>query len=228
MHGSICESLRADCDELWRSLPDHPFLRELAAGTLPIDRFRFFVEQDVEFLEATMQALGFGLARARDETEIRLLLDEAALIADRELETERRLLARVEHISGPSALPVIQAPATVAYAGWLVATAVRGDPLDLLVALHPCVWSYAFIARELESDLVEHPIYTDWIRFFAGEDYAAAIDERTAALDALLGPLSEPRIAHLSRLFTMGTRLEILFWDMAHGSSHWPDLREVK
>ncbi len=221
---SACESFRADCDALWRSLPDHPFLKDLQAGTLPLERFRFFLEQDIEFLQAMVRAVGIAISRARDETEMRLWIDKAALIVERELENERALLARVEERTGRSEGPVVQAPATVAYGGWLVSVAVRGEPIDLLVAAHPCVWSYAAIAVELERDLVDHPIYSEWVRFFAGEEYTSAIEARTAALDELLAPLPGARIAELSELFTMGTRLEVLFWDMAHGSQQWPDL----
>jgi thiaminase/transcriptional activator TenA len=223
-HRPACETFRADCDELWRSLPEHPFLKELQAGTLPLERFRFFLEQDIEFLKAMVKAVGVALARARDETEMRLWIDKAALIVERELENERALLASVEEQTGRPEGPVIQAPATVAYGGWLVSVAVRGEPIDLLVAAHPCMWSYAEIAVELERDLVAHPIYGDWVRFFAGEEYTSSVQARSAALDELLAPLPESRIAELSELFTMGTRLEVLFWDMAHGSKHWPDL----
>lgn len=221
---ATCESLRADCDELWRSLPAHPFLGELADGTLPLERFRFFLEQDVEFLLGTLQALGIALGRSTDEDEMRLLIEEARLIVERELENERGLLGRVEEQTGRPDGPVVRAPATVAYTGWLVGTAVRGEPIELLVALHPCIWSYAAIAVDVEGRLVEHPIYSEWVRFFAGEDYTSAVEERSAALDALLARVPAARVARLSELFTQGTRLELWFWDMAHRAEHWPDL----
>ena len=216
---SGCESLRRDCDELWRSLPSHPFLVELAAGTLPLERFRFYLEQDVEFLLGTLQALGIALGRFEDEREAALLIEEAALIVERELENERSLLARVEEQTG-SPPQVVRAPATVAYTGWLCATAVRGDPVDPLVALHPCIRSSA----DIEKSLVDHPIYTEWVRFFAGDDYTSAVRKRAEALDALLEGLPKRKLEHLSALFTQGTRLEIWFWDMAHRAEHWPDL----
>jgi thiaminase/transcriptional activator TenA len=223
-HRSPCETFRKDCDRLWRSLPEHPFLKELQAGTLPLEHFRFFLEQDIEFLKALVRAVGIALSRSRGEAEMQLWIEKGALIVERELENERGLLERVEEQTGRFDGPVLQAPATVAYGGWLVSVAVRGEPIDLLVAAHPCVWSYAAIAVELERDLVEHPIYSEWVRFFAGEDYTSAIEARTAALDELLAPLPEARTAGLSELFTMGTRLEVMFWDMAHGLKQWPDL----
>jgi thiaminase (transcriptional activator TenA) len=224
---SACESLRARCDELWRALLSHSFPNELAAGTLPLDRFAFYLEQDVVFLGFTMRALGLALARSRDEAEMRLLVEEAAQIVDRELAEERRLLVRVQEFAKIPQTRVVPAPAAIAYGGWLAATAVREEALDVLVALHPCIWSYAVIARELAPRSVEHPIYTEWLRFFAGPEYARAVAARTTALDALLAPLSEARIARLSLLFTTGARLALLFWNMAYGLEHWPDLREV-
>ena len=47
---SFCDSLREGCGELWQGLHRHPFLRELADGTLAPERFRFFLEQDIFFL----------------------------------------------------------------------------------------------------------------------------------------------------------------------------------
>ena len=38
-HRSPCETFRLDCDELWRSFPEHPFLKELQAGTLPLGTY---------------------------------------------------------------------------------------------------------------------------------------------------------------------------------------------
>ena len=149
---------------------------------------------------------------------MRLWIDEAALIVERELENERGLLARVEEQTGRTEGPVIQAPATVAYGGWLVSVAVRGEPIDLLVAAHPCVWSYAEIAVELERDLVEHPIYSEWVRFFAGEEYTSAIEARTAgARRAARAAFRDADRRSSPSSSRWGRGSSVLFWDMAHG-----------
>ena len=44
------QAFRNRCDRIWAGLHAHPFLGELARGTLPLDRFRFFIEQDLLFL----------------------------------------------------------------------------------------------------------------------------------------------------------------------------------
>ena len=46
----ICDRLRSDCARVWAGLHAHPFIRELAAGTLPPETFRFYVEQNLQYL----------------------------------------------------------------------------------------------------------------------------------------------------------------------------------
>ena len=48
---SASDDFRAECDRIWQGLNEHPFITELAAGSLPIDKFRFFLEQDIFYLE---------------------------------------------------------------------------------------------------------------------------------------------------------------------------------
>jgi thiaminase/transcriptional activator TenA len=223
---SPTDALRRECGGLWESLHEQPFLREIAAGTLPLPRFRLFLEQDLHFLPASVRALGLGLARANDDEQMRLLVEEAAVIVEREIESERDLLRRVEELTGPAdGAERTPTPATVAYTGWLLASAARGDALDVLVALLPCAWSYAEIALALEGEVADHPIYADWVRLFATPEYVDAVAARRASLDELVRRVSDRRLSKLSELFTTATRLELLFWDMAYRGAHWPDLR---
>lgn len=225
---SVCEALREDCREAWQALHEHPFVRELAAGTLPPEAFRFYVEQDLVFLPELARAVALGIAHARDDAEMRHFADEVALVVGREADNQAELLSRTialgaEDRGGGTGA----APATVAYAGFLVATASRGGPLEVMAALLPCTWSYADIAVALEGEIAPHPVYERWVRFFASDDYVETIAARRATLDRLAAGAGPSRLARLSAIFTMSTRLERAFWDMAYGLEQWPDLREV-
>jgi len=57
------ESLRAQCDRIWAGLHAHSFLGELTRGTLPLDRFRFFIEQDLLFLPDFARCMAMGAAK---------------------------------------------------------------------------------------------------------------------------------------------------------------------
>jgi thiaminase/transcriptional activator TenA len=222
---SFCDSLRADCGSLWEGLHQHPFLRELAAGTLAPERFRFFLEQDIFFLPELARAVGLGLAKAESERELAHFAEEVEAVVGRELESNRRLLARVLELgAGDRGGLRAAAPATVAYAGFLVSTAGCGGTLEIMAALLPCTWSYADIATRLKEEIAPHPVYTAWVGFFASDAYGELIAGRRQTLDDLAAGAGEVRKRRLSHVFTMSTRLEHAFWDMAYRCEQWPDL----
>ena len=222
----LCEELRVGCRDVWERLHEHPFVRELAAGTLPLETFRFYLEQDTFFLPDYLRAIGLAIGRADGEQELELLVSEAQIVVGRELEGVQALLRRVEEVTGPGDADPEPAPTTVAYTGFLLATAARGDAIDVMTALLPCAWSYADIALGLTDEIAEHPIYSDWIRFFAGTEYVDSIAERRATLDRVAARVGESRRRRLGALFATAVRLELAFWEMAYRHEQWPDLEE--
>ncbi len=192
-------------------------MRELAAGTLPLERFRFYVAQDLLFLDDYARAIGLAVGRARDERELRCLSEELSLVVEREIESERNLLERVDAALGRTRPePVAAAPTTTTYASFLLAVAVRDDAVGLLTALQPCAWSYAEIGGAYRASEPGQPLYADWLNLYGGDEYVEAIATRRRQLDELLAVVPPRRRQRLSWLFTTATRLELAFWDMAY------------
>lgn len=225
---SFCESLRDDCGERWQALHEHPFLRELADGTLALDRFRFYVEQDLFFLPELARAVGLGVVTAGDEATMRHFAEELTAVAEQEIANNRGLLGEVVALGAADrGGSVLAAPATVAYGGFLVATAGRGGSLEIMAALLPCTWSYADIAVGLRDEIAPHPVYERWARYFASHEYVELIAGRRRTLDELAAAVEPARRRRLSEIFTMSTRLELAFWEAAYTYEQWPDVREV-
>ena len=228
MTGSSCEELRSACAVIWDGLHAHPFLGELADGTLPLDKFRFFLEQDNLFLEEYARCLAFGAAKARSEVELRYFTSDLNTVLDAELPSNRELLARViameaEDRGGSLAM----APANVAYTSYLTALALRGGPVEIMAALLPCAWSYVEIAEGLAGRRSDHPVYADWIGFFSSDEVIGLVAKMRRDFDALVaaerpGPA---RVDELREIFAMSSRLEERFWEMAYTLEQWPDLR---
>ena len=108
--------------------------------------------------------------------------------------------------------------ATTAYSRYVLDCGSRGDLLDLLVALAPCVVGYAEIGRLIEEDSAtrfDGNPYAHWIAMYAGDDYRRVARDAVDQLDGLYARFGgEARIKALSAIFTQATRLEIAFWDM--------------
>jgi thiaminase/transcriptional activator TenA len=225
---SICDEMRARCADIWDGLHAHPFLRELSAGTLALEKFRFFLEQDNFYLLDYARCLALGAAKSRNETELRYFTVDLNQVLDTELPSNRDLLARVIEMGADDrGGSLTMAPAAVAYTSYMQALALRGGPLEIMAVLLPCAWSYVEIAERLAAEgTSQHPVYTDWIAYFtlpATVDMVAAMrrDFDELVVEGGVGPAGREELA---QIFAMSSRLERGFWEMAYSLERWPDL----
>jgi thiaminase/transcriptional activator TenA len=163
------ERFRERSDRIWEGLHAHPFITELAAGTLPIDKFRFFLEQDNLYLQDYARCLAMGAAKSRDEMELRYFITDLNQVVEQELPSNRELLDRVIDMGAVDRGGAAgMAPANVAYTSYMRSLALHGGPLEIMASLLPCAWSYVEIATAL-ADRVDrqHPVYADWVGYFS-------------------------------------------------------------
>jgi thiaminase (transcriptional activator TenA) len=225
---SVCRRLRDRSAATWDALHRHPFIREMAGGTLPVEKFRFYVEQNLMYLVEYARAMAIAASKADDVATMKLFADDVANILDSEIPENRELLRRVvelgaEDRGGAAAM----APGNVAYTSFLVSTAARGDPLEVMAAIVPCTWSYGDIGSSLIAEGVvhDHPVYAEWIRFFGEPSYDRIVAKMRDDFEAMADGADAVTLERLSELFHTSVRLERGFWDMAYGLEHWPDLQ---
>jgi thiaminase/transcriptional activator TenA len=214
------ERLRAGAGAAWTSLHEHPFVRELATGTLPPDRFRFYVEQNLLYLPEFARALAMGAAKARSLEEMRLFAATVTEVLSVEIPKNRELLEQIGALTPATDGQPIMAPANLAYTRYLTSLAAAEGPTEIMAAILPCAWSYGEIARHLGT-VAEHPVYREWVGFFAGDEYHQVVNDLRATFDEMAGEGDE---APLQEIFTTAVRLEYGFWEMAYRRAHWPDL----
>jgi thiaminase/transcriptional activator TenA len=225
---SFSARLREQCDSIWAGLHAHPFLGELTRGILPLEAFRFFIEQDLFFLPEFARCMAMGAAKSRGEDELEFFTRQLDGIIRLEIPSNRRLLEQVialgaEDRGGSRAI----APANLAYTSFLLATAAAGGPLEIIAAILPCSWSYVEIARGLKDELTEHPVYSDWVGFYLEDTEAELVLDMRETFDNLTREAApnELKRQQLTEIFMMSSRLEGMFWEMAYTLDQWPDLR---
>jgi thiaminase/transcriptional activator TenA len=223
---TFSEQLRTSSDRIWQGLHAHPFITELAAGTLPIDKFRFFIEQDNLYLVDYARCLAMGAAKSRDEVELRYFSTHLMQVLEHELPTNRDLLERV---TAMGAVDRGGASANVAYTSYMRSLALHGGPLEIMASLLPCAWSYIEIATAL-ADTVDHdhPVYADWVGYFSLPVNVEMVAEMRSDFDQLVQDeaSSGTRREEIGRIFATSSRLEHQFWEMAYTLERWPDLAE--
>jgi thiaminase/transcriptional activator TenA len=206
--------LRDTSEPMWSELVEHAFVRELAAGELAPERFRFYVEQNLLYLPQYARVMALGAAKSRDQRELELFTSALRQVIEVELPENRALRDRVIELGAADRSGALElAPANLAYTSWLLSVAFTGGPIEILAAVLPCTWSYGAIGRELAPTAADHPVYRAWIGFFAGEEYSGVVERMCADLDELA---DRARLEPLEVIFRTGVRLERGFWDMAY------------
>jgi thiaminase (transcriptional activator TenA) len=212
----IFDRLKTAATADWSSYVDHPFVRQLGAGTLPQAAFRSYLVQDYLFLIQFARAYALATYKCRALADMRVAQAGLAAVLS-EMDLHVRLCSRW----GLSPQAIEAAPehqATVAYTRFVLDCGAAGDLLDLHVALAPCVIGYAEIGRNLAADgaaaLGDHP-FREWIGEYSGEAYQNVAARARHHLDELAArAMTERRFDELAALFGKASRLEADFWQM--------------
>jgi len=152
--------------DLAQACLDHPFVQGILQGTLPRERFAYYVGQDAFFLEAFARAYSLAGVKAPDWDGF--LLFHA--LADGVLE-ERRLHQGYAAQWGVDLQAVEPDPATRRYTDFLLAMAWGSEVGVTAVAMSPCMRLYAFLGQELARDGIPDHLYADWIRTYSSPEF---------------------------------------------------------
>ncbi len=205
---SLAARLWADSADLAASALEHPFVRGLGDGTLPLPAFQVYVAQDAVFLEGFARAYALGLARSPDRASLDAFADLLAGVRD-----ELRLHAGYAEQWGtaPAREPL---PATAAYTDFLLATAGTGGLGLTCAAMAPCMRLYAHLGRSLDAEAAGP--YGSWVRTYADPEF----EQLAATLERLLDEHADdgPQVARAYRR-AMGLELDFFSAALAAGSS---------
>lgn len=198
---------------VYEAILRHPFIQELAAGTLPEATFRRYIEQDRLYLNDYCRVLAHIATRLPNAADTDLFLRFAR-----------------DGVAVEQALHSIYAPtgtetkssACLFYTSLLRAQSYEPVAVEAAAVL-PCFWIYREVGRHILSIAhLEGNPYADWIRTYADEAFSHSTD---LAIDACnrLAANSTPEVrASMSRLFLEASRLEWLFWHSAYDNTPWP------
>ena len=222
MAKNFSEQLRQRGERIWRAIDGHPFLRELHDGSLPMNRFSYFILQDYVYLLDFAQVLCQGGAKAPN-LEILELFCRHALGA---VEVERSFHASFGKTLGLSrkqldAVP--KGPRTQSYIDHLQSVARGGTLGELVAAVLPCYWIYGETGKRLYKDRPAKPkIYREWIETYASDAFWQPVREQISLMDRLGAAAGGAEKKRMVDLFMLSSRYEYLFWDQAYRLESWP------
>ena len=220
-------SLWGEGSATYRAILEHPFLSELTSGTLPPEKFGYYLAQDAHYLRDFARALAVVGSKAPTLGVAGMFARHAGATVDVELALHESLLpelgldpARLEFI------PV--SPTTLGYTSYLLATAHGGSFAEGLAAVLPCYWIYARVGAALLERGSPDPRYQRWIDTYGGEEFAVTVAEVLACGDTVgagLGPVDDARAR---QHFAITARYEWMFWDAAWRLEQWPPIGDAR
>ncbi|MDO5142464.1 MAG: thiaminase II [Eubacteriales bacterium] len=214
---SLTDRLLTAAHTIWEGYLRHPFVRGLADGSLPVEKFRFYLLQDYVYLFDYAKVFAQGVVRAREPAVMRSFATYVSNILNGEMDIHRSYMKRLG-ITPAQAEHVAPSLDNLSYTAYMRAIAAEEGPAEIMAAVLSCALSYEHIAKWIVAHYphaADHAFYGEWVQGYAADAYAAANDHLVALLEQLAAGYTQSQLAHLTEIFVNCSRYEARFWDMA-------------
>lgn len=206
---------------IYAAILNHPFIRELTAGTLTKERFKFYMVQDALYLTEFSRVLSLVAARAPDPDTM-MQFDESArnvLVVERAL---HETFFREFGITSDVVVDAERASACFTYTNFLLATA-HGSPVEVAVSsVLPCFWIYWEVGKHVRAEATPSNPYRLWIDTYGDEDFGERVCNVIATADAMAASAAPAVLDGMMHAFRRASQLEWMFWDSAYRLETWP------
>lgn len=163
---SLSQKLWAANQDLVHASLENPFVQGIGDGTLPREKFAYYVGQDAFFLEAFARAYSVAAAKAPDWQGFNTFhMLAGGVLAELNL---HQSYAESWNVDITTVQP---GTATRQYTDFLMATAWSQPVGVTAAAMSPCMRLYAYIGQQLATDGLPDHGYKDWIETYSSDEF---------------------------------------------------------
>ena len=219
---SFSGQLRQKVAPLWDKEKRHPFVTSIGDGSLPLEKFRYYMRQDYLFLIDFCRAISLAVAKTQNVEDMGWF----ARLLHETLNTEMSLhvgFCRDFGITEEELKGTRPSPTTLDYSSHLVHTAYSGGVGEIAAAILPCSWGYSEIGRTLADKGApsDQPLYARWIDMYSSAEFAQLADWLRSFLDRVALGSGEEEMKKMEEAFLLSSRYEYMFWDAAYRMEQW-------
>ena len=197
---------------IYNQILDHPFIKELAAGTLAPDKFDRYLAQD-ELYVGNYGRQMFELAELIPDP---VQHDMFYAFAKEGIEGEKAMHALLIDRFGIDT-QVQPSQVTAAYNAHTEAAIRSGSKEIGLAAMLPCMWVYNEVGLHiLRTAAVEGNPYREWIQEYGNEAFTAGVAQVLELADSYAAAAPEDIRERMTSAYIEATRFEYLFWDYGY------------
>lgn len=193
---------------VYQKIVAHPFVQNLAKGTLPPISFAHYLSQDVLYLADDNRALQLLSEKAVNVQEQQFFCQLAAdgLEIERVLHTEFLDYFQVEKASEKS--EVIKG-----YTQFLLHHVQHSEYQVAAAALLPCFWIYNKVGKEILKQSVPNNPYKKWIETYEGDEYEQYTANFIRIVDDLGTEANSNLRTDIKNAFLDGAKFELAFFE---------------
>ena len=202
---------------VYNAITAMPFIKELATGTLDLEKFKYYMQQDAHYLEYFARTLSVIAAKVPD---VNTMLDfvrfaEGAIVVERALHD-----GYFKQYGVADRAPI--SPTCHHYVHFMQSMAYGADVAVAMATVLPCFWIYKKVGDHIlqHQSENENP-YADWIATYAGEEFGGIVDKAIALCDAAAANATPTQQLAMTAAFVTACRLEFAFWDSAYRLEKW-------
>lgn len=194
----------------------HPFITGIIDGSLPYERFIFYLRQDELYIRRYSRVLAHIASRADD---MKLTADFLGFAQDG-VAVEQSMHSGYLDGHGEAGT---MTPTCMLYTS--VLDSLAGAPLAVEVAgILPCFWIYWAVGQYIlqHAGSLDNNPYRKWIETYADQAFTSSNQRAIDICDAL-AEQSTPAVRRaMTDQFVLCTRLEWMFWESAYRMEGWP------
>jgi len=218
---AFTDTLYNNAKHIWDKQLEHPFVKGIGDGSLDEEKFKNWVRQDYRYLIEFSRIFAWAAAKSNRLESMSWYAFGLNLTLNTEMQLHRDYAKRF-NISEDELEQVPMWPTTRAYTDFLVRTAADGDMADLVAALLPCAWGYAYVGQHLaQKGSPDDQRYSDWITMYSSKEFTDAAEWLKTEMNRLAEGATEDKKERLIEIFVLSSKYEYLFWEMCWNGEEW-------
>lgn len=217
---TFCKEVRKETDIYWRESFNHPFIQQLAKGTLPIENFKFYMMQDAYYLTHYAKVLALAASKSTTPEESTYYLENALFITHAELALHHSVFEEL-NVTKQELEQFEVAPTAYDYVSHMYNAIHNGDTAQAFAAMFPCPWLYYEIGVHIQDAKPGVKLYQDWIDLYTSPDYKDKIDKQIVMMNNYAQQADAEKRKILKSHFKKSCYYELKFWDMSITKQNW-------
>lgn len=207
------QSVQAD----WDAATDHAFCRELANGSLPLDKMRWYLVQDYKFIDQFVRLLATAIAHAPTLQDGVPAAQFLGLVTSTENTYFLRSFEALDVSETAQNAPA--AEVTETFQNLMAEARQSGRYEQMLAVLVVAEWSYLTWASRYTDYDAELPFwFSEWIDLHAGEGFEGVVAYLRDQLDSIWDSLSQAQQDKAAEMFRRAVVCERAFFDASYAA----------